>query len=206
MGCDLVYSNRVLIQARPSNIGRCHIVSIRSNDEISQVIPMAIRTALGPEHWETSYLFHSAGRDLRNNRHYCIEASKSHYFYVDSTGDAWFYKDRASLEAAISTIMLRGASHNLVGTTHYSQVDLSVPKIPVANRYERVIRNLEGQEPETEPTLEVRSHRGIEDPDEELNQILNFEFNRPAPPKPPNPLGIDLEAIARSVLKSDKND
>lgn len=199
MGCDLIYSNRTLFQTKAGRGKSCTIVTTSQ----SSTKPIGIHIASG-NNWDPSYLFTSGGvRTLHNNRHYWIEASDNRYIYIDSTGDAWFYKDRASIEAAISTLSIRGASHNLCGTTHYSQVDLSVPRVPVANRYERVIRNLGDAEPDPEPTILSSQPQVEEGPDAELKQILDFEFNKPAPPKQPNPLGLDLEAIARSVLKND---
>jgi hypothetical protein len=35
---------------------------------------------------------------------------------------------------------------------------------------------------------------------DEIQNILDFEFNRPQPPKQQNPLGLDFDSIVREVL------
>lgn len=200
MGCDLVYSNRTLVQLRTGKHGCCRVWYISTHPNSSQA-PISIRTSLGPNRWSSSYLFPPKGtRDLDHNKYYSIEGEESRYVFVDTSGDAWLFKTLIDFESAIASRDRQGPSFHLQGAIHYSQVPL--PKRPslIASRYERIMGNkiietttLDAPVPSTQVEEVVESY-------DEIQNILDFEFNRPQPPKQQNPLGLDFDSIVREVL------
>jgi hypothetical protein len=53
--------------------------------------------------------------------------------------------------------------------------------------------------PVTEDKIETPD--GTLKPYDDIQEILDFEFNRPPPPKIKDPLGIDFESIIKDALK-----
>lgn len=204
MGCDLVYSNRALTQLRAGKLGTCRVWYVDSGDEKSRA-PVSIRRSLAPNQWDNSYIFPPKGsKDLLQNKYYWIEGSDIRYIFVDSSGDAWVFRDRVNFEMSISNYGRQGPAFHLQGAVHYSQLDLPRKKSPIASRYTRVLRNqIIGPEP-LEPEAVVESPSVEEAPQDQLKDILDFEFNKPPPPKRPNPFGLDFEAIAREAIEETK--
>jgi len=204
MGCDLVYSNRTLVQLRTGKQGYCRVWYINTNSNSSPA-PISIRTSLGSNRWSSSYLFPPKGtRDLAHNKYYSVEGEESRYLFVDTSGDAWFFNTLIDFEAAIAKYGRQGPSFHLQGATHYSQVVL--PKRPslIANRYERIMGNkiIEVTRAGTlDQSTQPEENGKVVECYDEIQNILDFEFNRPEPPKLKNPLGLDFEAIVREALE-----
>lgn len=200
MGCDLVYSNRELTQLRAGKVKTCRVWYVNSGSESSSY-PISVRMSLEPNKWDNSYIFppEGGGRNLRQNKYYWIEGDTVHYLFVDSNGDAWIFKDRVGFELAIGNYARHGPSLHLQGAIHYSQVTLPRKVSLVPSRYARVIRNqiIGGPEPQNK---EPSTTESAEIPYDQLKDILDFEFNKPPPPKRDNPFGLDFEAIAREAL------
>lgn len=200
MGCDLVYSNRTLTQLRAVKLGTCRVWYVDSGDEKSRA-PVSVKRSLAPNQWENSYIFPPKGsKDLLQNQYYWIEGSDICYIFVDSSGDAWVFKDRVNFEMSIGKCHVLGLGFHLQGAVHYSQLDL--PRSPIASRYTRVLRNqIIGPESTLEPEAVVGALSVEEAPQDQLKDILDFEFNKPPPPKRDNPFGIDFDVIAREALE-----
>lgn len=203
MGCDLVYVNRALVQIRTTNVATCRVWYANSNTENSKS-PLSIRKSTGPNRWANNYLFPPKGtRDLAHDTYYSIEGVEDgRLVFVDSSGDAWFFKDRINFEAAIANYYRQGAAFHLVGAIHYSQVNLPKRTSPIANRYERILRNMV-VEPEPTPVVASVGKPENDGPVtyDEIKEILDFEFNRPKPPKLEDPLGLDFDSIIKEALK-----
>jgi hypothetical protein len=200
MGCDLVYSDRDLVQLRNGKANCCRVWYINSSTETSKT-PISIRTSLGPNRWTSTYLFPPKGtRDLAHNKYYSIEGVSARFIFVDSSGDAWLFSNKIDFEAAIANYWRQGPSFHLVGAVHYSQVVLPKKFNPIANRYERIMKNMivEPVVATRNPDIEVDE---APKPYDEIQEILDFEFNRPEPPKLKDPLGLDFEALIKEALK-----
>lgn len=200
MGCDLVYSNRTLVQLRTGKVNSCRVWYVSSDTEVSKT-PISIRTSIGPNQWSSAYLFPPKGtRDLAHNKYYSVEGVEAKFFFVDSNGDAWIFPNKIDFEAAIANYGRQGAAFHLMGATHYSQVALPKKVNLVASRYERIMRNMIVEPPTATapPTPEV-----VEVPKsyDEIQEILDLEFNRPKPPQMKNPLGLDFEALIKEALE-----
>lgn len=206
MGCDLVYSNRALTQLRAGKLGICRVWYVDSGDEKSKA-PVSIRMSLAPNQWDNSYIFPpKASHVLRQNKYYWIEGSDVRYLFVDSSGDAWIFKDRIDFEMSIGNYGRQGPSFHLQGAIHYSQVDLPRKMNLIASRYARVLRNqiIGPESVPCEPEAPSVENPSVEVPYDQLKDILDFEFNKPPPPKRANPLGLDFEAIAREAIEDKK--
>jgi hypothetical protein len=142
-----------------------------------------------------------ASHVLRQNKYYWIEGNDVRYLFVDSSGDAWIFKDRIGFEMSIGNFGRQGPSFHLQGAVHYSQVDLPRKVGLIASRYARVLRNqiIGPESVPCEPGVP-----SVEVPYDQLKDILDFEFNKPPPPKKANPLGLDFEAIAREAIEEKK--
>ena len=205
MGCDLVYSNRALTQLRAGKLGTCRVWYVDSSEEKSKA-PVSIRLSLAPNRWDKLYIFPpKASHVLRQNKYYWIEGSDVRYLFVDSSGDAWIFKDRIDFEMSIENYGRQGPSFHLQGAFHYSQVDLPRKMSLIASRYARVLKNqIIGPQSiprEQETVVEAPS---VEAHYDQIKDILDFEFNKPTPPKIANPLGLDFEAIAREAIEESK--
>ena len=200
MGCDLVYSNRVLVQLRTGKANCCRVWYVVPDTETSRT-PISIRTSLGPNQWSSNYLFPPKGtRDLEHNKYYSVEGVETKFIFVDSNGDVWVFPRKIEFESAIANYWTRGPSFHLVGATHYSQVILPKKLSPIASRYERIMRNMteESAAPAQTPAIEVRE--GLK-PYDAIQEILDFEFNRSPPPKLKDPFDLDLEEIVKKVIE-----
>jgi hypothetical protein len=199
MGCDLIYSNRTLVQLRTGKQGCCRVWYVNTTPECSKA-PISIRTSIGPNRWSSSYLFPPKGtRDLTVNKYYSVEGEDSRYLFVDSIGDAWLFKSLIDFEAAIANYGRQGPSFHLKDATHYSQVSLPKRQNLIASRYERILGN-KVFEPTPAENPQVDDERVTESYDE-IQNILNFEFNRPSPPKIKDPLGLDFEDLIKQALE-----
>lgn len=204
MGCDLVYSNRTLVQLRTGKQGCCRVWYINTSKGSSQA-PISIRTSLGPNRWSSSYLFPPKGtRDLSNNKYYSVEGEDSRYVFVDTSGDAWLFKTLIDFEAAIANYGRQGPSFHLRGGTHYSQVALPKRASPIASRYERIMGNkiVEVSSVGAQVISTQEDDGKVVECYDEIQNILDFEFNRPQPPKPKDPLGLDFEDIIKRALEN----
>jgi hypothetical protein len=126
------------------------------------------------------------------NKYYWIEGSDTRYLFVDSIGDAWFFKNRVDFELAIARFKRQGPANHLQGSIHYSQVSLVGSSSLIPSRYARILKN-RVITTESEPNL-------VAEPYDQIQDILDFEFNKPKPPKLGNSLGLDFEAIAREAI------
>lgn len=201
MGCDLVYSNRELVQLRAGKVGVCRIWYVPSNKEDPKK-PICIRRAVGPNMWSSSYIFPAkASEDLAGNEYYWIEGSDVRYVFIDSIKDAWFFSNRVDFECAIAHYKRHGPAQHLRGTTHFSDMKFSAKLNLIASRYARVLSNklFEPEAPEPD------SSQMVAPGDDQIRDILDFEFNKPKPRKKiENPYGLDFEAIAREALGEDQ--
>lgn len=206
MGCDLVYSNRALNQLRAGKLGTCRVWYVDSGNETSKA-PVSIRMSLGPNQWDNSYVFPpKASHVLSQNRYYWIEGSDVRYLFVDSIGDAWIFRDRVDFEMSIGNYARHGPSFHLHGAVHYSQAILPRKVNLIASRYARVLKNqiIGPGSSEPNPPEAVVDAPSVSAPYDQLKDILDFEFNKPPPPKRGNPLGLDFEAIAREAIEEKK--
>lgn len=204
MGCDLIYSNRTLVQLRTGKHGCCRVWYVNTGTNSSKA-PISIRTSLGPNKWSSAYLFPPKGtRDLTNNKYYSIEGEEVRYIFVDSSGDTWFFKALIEFEAAIANYVRQGPSFHLQGANHYSQVILPKRMSPIASRYERILENRIIDRTPVDasiPNPQVEEDGKVVEVYDEIQSILDFEFNRPKPPKnSENPLGLDFEALIKEAL------
>lgn len=202
MGCDLVYSDRALVQLRSGKAGCCRIWYVSSNTDTSKT-PISIRTSLGPNRWSNAYLFPPKGtRDLAHNKYYSVEGVEAKFIFVDSNGDAWIFPHKIDFEAAIANYWNRGPSFHLIGATHYGQVVLPKKYNPIATRYERIMRNMtEAAAVSAPPTPTAPEVEEGPRPYDEIKEILDFEFNRPPPLGPKDPFDLDLEAIIKEAIE-----
>jgi hypothetical protein len=143
---------------------------------------------------------------LSQNRYYWIEGSDVRYLFVDSIGDAWIFRDRVDFEMSIGNYGRQGPSFHLQGAVHYGQVSLPRKVNLIASRYARVLKNqiIGPGSSEPNPPEEIVGAPSVAAPYDQLKDILDFEFNKPPPPKRDNPLGLDFEAIAREAIEEKK--
>jgi len=160
--------------------------------------PICIRRALGPNSWDSNYIFPSKiSKELDSNEYYWIEGSDVRYVFIDSIKDAWFFSNRIGFESAIAHYSRHGPAQHLRDTTHYSDLKFPRKLNLIASRYARVLANklFEPIQPEATASQVV----GPED--DQIRDILDFEFNKPKLEKRiENPYGLDFEAIAREAL------
>lgn len=196
MGCDLVYSNRELVQLRSGKVGVCRVWYVPSDKEDPKK-PICIRRAIGPNNWSSRYIFPAkVSEDLDSNEYYWIDGSDVRYVFIDSIKDAWFFSNRIDFESAIAHYNWHGPAHHLRDTTHYSDIKFSHKLNLIASRYARVLANKLFEPIQPEPILSQ-----VDDPEEDqVQNILAFEFNKPAVKKIENPYGLDFEALAKEAL------
>jgi len=200
MGCDLIYSSRKLTQLRTGGDRVCHLWYVAADGEKSRA-PVSIRLALGPNLWNNSYLFPPSGSfDLLWNTYYWVSGADIRYFFVDSNGDAWFFKSRIDFEAAISKYFRLGPSFHLSGAIHYSQLNLPNKTDLIPSRYARILLRMRVTETPPQEESEGVSSPVPYDP---IQNILDFEFNKPKPVPLKNHYDLDFEAIAREAIEED---
>lgn len=200
MGCDLIYSSRKLTQLRTGRDRICHLGYASANGEESKA-PVSIQLALAPNLWVNNYLYPPGGSfDLLLNKYYWVEGEDVRYFFVDSNGDAWFFKNRVDFESAINKYFRNGPSFHLRGAIHYSQWILPNKTSLIPSRYARILKRMVATETPTEEESKGVSSPAPYDP---IQSILDFEFNKPKPLPLKNPYDLNFEAIAREAIGKD---
>jgi hypothetical protein len=202
MGCDLVYNNRELIQLRTGKVGVCNIWYTPSSGEDSRKL-IGIRKSLGPNKWASSYVNpQRLSKHLINENYYWIEGADVRYLFVDSNGDAWLFPVRVDFEAAINNYNRQGPAFHLQNATHYSQVVFQKKVSIIPSRYARILSNKVFESVEAKPESEPIGS-GLGQSCDPLKDILDFEFNRPKPPKLDNPYKLDFDEIGREAIGVD---
>jgi hypothetical protein len=198
MGCNLIYSSRRLTQLRTTSSRDCNLWYDSSGEEKSRIL-INIREFVAHNKWKNTYLYPQNGYlRLTTLSYYWIEGEDIRYLVVDSNGDAWFFKNRVELESSISSFLRLGPVFHLMGSTHYSALGLPNRVSLIPSRYARVLKNMSVEEPATQEENEGVKSLAPYDP---IQDILDFEFNKPKPVAPKNPYDLDFEAIAREALK-----
>jgi hypothetical protein len=203
MGCDLIYNNRALVQLQTGKGRICRIWCKFSSEEITTKL-VSIQKSLGPNKWLNCYITsQKRTKTLANNSYYWIEGTDVRYLFVDSNGDAWLFPTRVDFELAIANYSQQGPAFHLQNAIHYSQVTFPQKVTFVPNRYARIIANISKVFP-VETTKSKPTESQLLEVGDPLKDILDFEFNKPKPPKMSNPYGLDFDAIARDAIELGK--